>query len=104
MHGYGRAGRPGARRSGCRRRRFTFSDDGAGRSVLINEIMYSLPRDNILDAENIGEEFIELIGYFLWLVGTIEYTYEARAIAFKQPRPLAQRLREQRRRLGSGKR
>jgi hypothetical protein len=50
------------------------------------------------------EEFIELIGYFLWLVGTIEYTYEARAIAFKQPRPLAQRLREQRRRLGSGKR
>jgi preprotein translocase subunit SecY len=50
------------------------------------------------------EEFIELIGYFLWLIGTIEYTYEARAIAFKQPRPLAQRLREQRRRLGSGKR
>ena len=43
------------------------------------------------------EEFIELIGYFLWLIGTIEYTYEARAIAFKQPRPLAQRLREKRR-------
>lgn len=50
------------------------------------------------------EEFIELIGYFLWLIGTIEYTYEARAIAFRQPRPLAQRLREQRRRLRSGKR
>ena len=43
------------------------------------------------------EEFIELIGYFLWLIGTIEYTYEARAIAFKQPRPRAQRLREKRR-------
>jgi protein-S-isoprenylcysteine O-methyltransferase Ste14 len=43
------------------------------------------------------EEFIELIGYFLWLIGTIEYTYEARAIAFKQPKPLAQRLREKRR-------
>lgn len=49
------------------------------------------------------EEFIELVGYFLWLVGTIEYTYEARAIAFRQPRPLAQRLREQRRRLQSRK-
>jgi hypothetical protein len=46
-----------------------------------------------------AEEFIELIGYLLWLIGTIEYTYEARAIAFKQPKPLAQRLREQRRRL-----
>ncbi len=50
------------------------------------------------------EEFIELIGYFLWLIGTIEYTYEARDIAYKEPRPLAQRLREQRRRLQSGKR
>lgn len=46
-----------------------------------------------------AEEFIELVGYFFWLIGTIEYTYEARAIAFKQPRPIAQRLREQRRRL-----
>ena len=46
-----------------------------------------------------AEEFIELVGYFFWLIGTIEYTYEARAIAFRQPRPLAQRLREQRRRL-----
>jgi hypothetical protein len=50
-----------------------------------------------------AEEFIELIGYFLWLIGTIEYTYEARAIAYKEPQPLAQRLREQRRRLRSGK-
>lgn len=44
------------------------------------------------------EEFVELMGYFLWLIGTIEYTYEARAIAYKEPVPLAQRLREQRRR------
>jgi hypothetical protein len=43
------------------------------------------------------EEFIELIGYFLWLVGTIEYTYQARAIAYKEPIPLAQRLRKKRR-------
>lgn len=50
-----------------------------------------------------AEEFIELIGYFLWLIGTIEYTYEARAIAYKEPQPLAQRLREQRRRLRTGK-
>ena len=49
------------------------------------------------------EEFIELMGYFLWLIGTIEYTYEARGIAYKEPVPLAQRLREQRRRLKSGK-
>lgn len=49
------------------------------------------------------EEFIELMGYFLWLIGTIEYTYQARAIAYREPRPLAQRLREQRRRLSSGR-
>ena len=49
------------------------------------------------------EEFIELVGYFFWLIGTIEYTYQARAIAYKEPQPLAQRLREQRRRLSAGK-
>lgn len=45
------------------------------------------------------EEFIELIGYCFWLVGSIEYTYEARAIAYREPVPLAQRLREQRRKI-----
>ncbi|MDH3266284.1 MAG: hypothetical protein OEM25_04895, partial [Gammaproteobacteria bacterium] len=44
-----------------------------------------------------AEEFIELIGYLLWLIGTIEYTYQARAIAYKEPVPLAQRLRKKRR-------
>jgi hypothetical protein len=43
------------------------------------------------------EEFIELLGYFLWLVGTIEYTYQARAIAYREPIPAAQRLRQKRR-------
>lgn len=43
------------------------------------------------------EEFIELIGYFLWLIGTIEYTCQARAIAYREPQPAAQRLREKRR-------
>ncbi|MDH3431168.1 MAG: hypothetical protein OEM60_04220 [Gammaproteobacteria bacterium] len=43
------------------------------------------------------EEFIELLGYLLWLVGTIEYTYQARAIAYRKPLPAAQRLRQKRR-------
>jgi hypothetical protein len=49
------------------------------------------------------EEFIELMGYFLWMIGTIEYTYEARGIAFKEPVPLAKRLREKRRRRRAGR-
>ena len=43
------------------------------------------------------EEFIELIGYFLWLIGAIEYAYQARAIAYREPQPAAQRLRDKRR-------
>jgi hypothetical protein len=43
------------------------------------------------------EEFIELIGYFLWLIGTIEYVYQARAIAYREPQPAAQRRRTKRR-------
>ena len=44
------------------------------------------------------EEFIELIGYFLWLIGTIEYVYQAKAIAEREPMPAAQKRREYRRR------
>lgn len=43
------------------------------------------------------EEFIELSAYLLWIIGTIEYAYQARAIAFRQPQPAAQRLRQKRR-------
>ena len=43
------------------------------------------------------EEFIELMGYFLWIIGTIEYAYQARAIAYREPQPAVQRLREKRR-------
>ena len=43
------------------------------------------------------EEFIELIGYFLWMVGTIEYAYQARAIAYRKPQPAARRRRDKRR-------
>ena len=39
------------------------------------------------------EEFIELSGYFLWLIGTIEYTYQAKAIALREPQPAAAKRR-----------
>jgi len=43
------------------------------------------------------EEFIELVGYFLWMIGTIEYAFQARAIAYREPQPAAQRRRQKRR-------
>ena len=43
------------------------------------------------------EEFIELSGYFLWMIGTIEYALQARAIAYREPQPVARKRREQRR-------
>lgn len=39
------------------------------------------------------EEFIELSGYFLWLIGTIEYTYQAKAIALHEPQSVAAKRR-----------
>ncbi len=44
------------------------------------------------------EEFAELLGYLFWLIGTIEYTYEARTLAFQPRVPAASRRRESRRR------
>jgi len=49
------------------------------------------------------EEFIELMGYYLWMIGTIEYAFQARAIAYRAPLPAAQRRRQQRRRRSKGK-
>jgi hypothetical protein len=49
------------------------------------------------------EEFIELGGYFLWIIGTVEYALQARAIAFRKPQPAAQRRRQKRRRDRKGK-
>lgn len=43
------------------------------------------------------EEFIELVGYFLWMIGTIEYALQARAIAYRQPQAAARRRRDKRR-------
>jgi len=48
------------------------------------------------------EEFIELIGYFLWMIGTIEYAFQARAIAYREPQPAARRLRDKRRQDAEG--
>jgi len=44
------------------------------------------------------EEFMELMGYYLWMIGTIEYAFEARAIAYREPQPAARRRRDSRRR------
>ena len=43
------------------------------------------------------EEFMELFGYLVWVIGSIEYTYQARAIAYREPQPVAQRRRQKRR-------
>jgi hypothetical protein len=40
-----------------------------------------------------AEEFIELIGYFLWLIGTIEYVQQARAIGHHEPQTVAAKKR-----------
>ena len=49
------------------------------------------------------EEFIELMGYFLWMIGTIEYALQARAIAYRDPQPAARRRRDKRRHDSEGK-
>jgi len=49
------------------------------------------------------EEFIELIGYLLWLIGAIEYTYQARVIATRDPQPAVKRRRQRRRPVSKGR-
>ena len=49
------------------------------------------------------EEFIELLGYFLWMIGTIEYAFQARAIVMAEPKPAAQRRRDKRRHDAEGR-
>lgn len=39
------------------------------------------------------EEFIELSGYYLWLIGTIEYVFQVRVISLRDPQPVAAKLR-----------
>lgn len=45
------------------------------------------------------EEFIELLGYLIWLIGTIEYTYQVRSMSERDPQPLAAKRRQTRRRV-----
>jgi hypothetical protein len=40
-----------------------------------------------------AEELMELSGYFFWLIGTIEYSYQARAIAMRPPQAAAAKRR-----------
>jgi len=46
------------------------------------------------------EEFIELIGYLLWLIGAIEYTYQVRSMSMRDPQPAAVKRRQTRRKSG----
>jgi hypothetical protein len=49
------------------------------------------------------EELMEIAGYYFWLIGTIEYTYQARAIAMREPQPVVAKRRQGRRRKSGGK-
>ena len=49
------------------------------------------------------EELTELCGYYLWLIGTIEYLFQARAIAMREPQPAAQKRRASRRPKSGGR-
>ncbi len=49
------------------------------------------------------EEFVELVGYFLWMVGTIEYAFQARAITKAEPQAAVQRRRKRRRHKAEGR-
>ncbi len=49
------------------------------------------------------EEFIELVGYFLWMIGVIEYALQARAIAYRRPEAAARRRRDKRRQDATGR-
>ena len=49
------------------------------------------------------EELVELMGYYLWLMGTLEYAYQARAIAIRDPQAAVSRRREGRRPKSKGR-
>jgi hypothetical protein len=49
------------------------------------------------------EEFIELSGYFLWLIGSFEYAFQAKAMATAEPQAVAQRKRDRRRPKSKGR-
>jgi hypothetical protein len=49
-----------------------------------------------------AQEFFELLGYLLWLIATIEYVIQAKAIAYREPQPAARRRRQRRRHDATG--
>lgn len=49
------------------------------------------------------EEFIELSAYFLWLIGTIEYTYQAAAVAMREPQHVVAKRRDKRKPKSEGR-
>lgn len=63
--------------------------------LIANEMLWvSIMGDNYLRVVKLAvEEFTELLAYLLWLIGTIEYTFQARAIAIREPQPLAAKRR-----------
>lgn len=46
------------------------------------------------------EELIELLGYLLWLIGSIEYTYQVRSMYLRDPQPAAVKRRQTQRKAG----
>ena len=65
--------------------------------------MAILGSDYVRIAKLAVEEFIELVGYYFVLIGTLEYVYQARAIATREPEPAASRRRKGRRQKASSK-
>ena len=49
------------------------------------------------------EEFIELSGYYLWLIGTIEYVFQVRVISLRDPQPVAAKRRDRRKPKSKGR-
>lgn len=49
------------------------------------------------------EELMKIVGYCFWFVGTLEYAYQARAIAIRDPQPAAAKRRERRRKKKGGR-
>ena len=49
------------------------------------------------------EELMEIAGYCFWFIGTLEYAYQARAIAMREPQPAAAKRRAGRRKKSGGR-
>ena len=83
--------------------------DGAGASATWKvsnaaELEKVIIETGVADGAEVAvEEFIELIGYFFWMIGTIEYALQARSIAMAEPQPAVRRRRDKRRHDAEGR-